>query len=302
MNEDDLITQKIAGISSVDLVKITVLVDNVVPFATQLIGEHGLSIFVQVQNGNNQYNILLDTGKSQRVLLENMEKLNISVDSIDAVFLSHCHYDHTGGLEGFIKNRSQKTQIISHPSLFRNNFRFDEGIKSLGLPSRVSQDSLVNEEAELFFAKNPFELYPGVLSSGQINRKTDFEGKGMNTFQLDPESGKIIKDILLDDMALIVNVKDKGLLILTGCSHSGIVNIIHHARDITGIDKVYGVFGGFHLVNAEETTIQKTANEILIFSPEILAAGHCTGFKAMSYFNNHFNNFWPLGVGSVYKV
>ena len=154
---------------------------------------------------------------------------------------------------------------------------------------------------KLLLSKDPVQLREGVIVLGEIPRKTDFEEPSINAITI--EEGRVKKDMLFDDTALAVNVEGHGIVIVTGCSHSGIVNIALRAKDIFPGIPIEGILGGFHLKDVDSEHIEKTVSQLASLKPSWIAAGHCTGFDAMVAFKNYFgDDFTPLHVGKTVTI
>ena len=145
-------------------------------------------------------------------------------------------------------------------------------------------------------SKEPFQLMPGVVTTGEVKRRTDFEEVGIALKTR--RDGKVEDDNMLDDISVIAKIKGKGLVVITGCSHAGIVNIMLQAKEMTGCDRIDGIIGGFHLVEAPEARILRTVIEIAKLKPSRIFAGHCTGFGAqVELFLAFREKFVPLRTG-----
>jgi 7,8-dihydropterin-6-yl-methyl-4-(beta-D-ribofuranosyl)aminobenzene 5'-phosphate synthase len=284
----------------VDSVRIITLLDDYAGFETSFYAQHGLALLLEVCSGGKCRRILLDAGQDAAPILHNMEILGIGPGSIDAVFLSHCHYDHTGGLVGVLSAIGREIPVIAHPAVFRDNYTFKPFLRNIGVTLENSQEAVKAAGGQLFLTGEPFAIMPGVFSTGEVPRRIDFEDQGIGTYNL--EDGHITPDSLRDDMSLVVNVTGRGLVILSGCGHAGIINIVNHAREITGIQKVAVVMGGFHLIGASEERIRKTA---AAFDRDIgrVIPGHCTGLAAYSEFSRTLGDrFDSLHVGKIVSV
>jgi 7,8-dihydropterin-6-yl-methyl-4-(beta-D-ribofuranosyl)aminobenzene 5'-phosphate synthase len=231
--------------------------------------------------------------------------MDISLSSIDAVVLTHCHYHHTQGLEKVLRKIGKKDiTVISHPDIFRLNFINDPYLRHVGVMHGDRQANIEDSGGALYLTKDPFEIMPGLFTTGEVERKTDFEEVGIDLLTI--ESGQIKPDSMRDDISLIANVKEKGVVIITGCSHAGIVNIAKQTVKLVETDKIHGVIGGFHLIEAmgaAEKRIKKTALALKGFDPDWIYAGHCTGFLAQVELHNTFKErFSPLYTGMIVKV
>ena len=264
-------------------------------YDTTFWAQFGLSMLVEATSNETTKRILVDTGLSAEPLLHNMQILGIDPKSIDFIFLSHCHYDHTGGLVSFLEKTNKGFTVIAHPSILRPCYTLKPSLRYIGIVDRNCREIIEKNGGNLFLTRDPIELMPGVLSTGEVERKTSFEPRE-NTFIL--EDGHLVPDPEADDMSLIVNVKGSGLVILTGCGHAGIVNIMRQSKKITGIKNIISVIGGLHLRIASEERLNKTVEELAVV-PSI-CVGHCTGFKAMKAISERLgDDFSLLQCGKV---
>jgi len=288
-------------LKDVEYLKVSTIMDNYVEKGTSFLAQHGLSLLIEVKKGKSTVKILLDTGQFSSTVLYNMQLMNINPNSVDLIFLSHCHNDHTGGIIGLLEKMEKKVPVVAHPEIFRENYNFQGIISSKGMSEENSREKIIEKGGEIILVKEPFQIFDGVISTGEVERIIDFEGKGLGTFNL--KEGKLIPDDLKDDMSIVVNVKNKGLFIISGCAHAGILNIINHAVKITGNKKIYGIMGGFHLVGSSKEKIKKTINGIADFNPEKLITGHCTGLEAMAEFSSVFGEkFSYMHVGKIVEI
>lgn len=269
-----------------------------------LAAEHGLSLLVTVCRNGEKHTILFDTGYSRIGVPHNMKLLGIDIKEIEAIVLSHGHMDHTGSLIPLLDRISETIPIVFHPDLFLSPryLCLDDGRK-IRFPLVVTKDDLTSRNIELMEKKSPTLLAGDtILVTGEVERVTEFE-KGLPN-ALAERNGNLEKDRILDDQSLIINLDGKGLVIISGCSHSGIINTLLYAKKITGVKKIYGVLGGFHLSGpAFEPIIGETINELKKMDPEVIVPMHCTGWKAIVQFSKHFENSFTLNsVGSKYTL
>lgn len=264
--------------------KITVLVDNNTIVNEYFLGEPGFSLLIEIAGKK----ILFDTGYSD-VVIKNAEKLNINLYDIDCLVLSHGHDDHSGGLR-FLKDGYSGRKIdliVAGKEAF--NYRIDDGVE-FGCP--VSENEL-EELFNLKISEKPFWISDDVVFLGKIPRKNDFEKtipSGISNKQ---------PDYIFEDSALVVK-SEKGLIIITGCSHSGIANICEYAKEICETDSIYSIIGGLHLVNSNDEVIQKTGQYLQKLNLDSLYACHCTGLKAQCCLSN-YANLKEIGSGTVLK-
>ena len=283
-----------------DSLKVTVLVEDSAPYESPLLGQHGLSLLLEAEREGDVRRILVDVGQSPDTLLHNVGRLGRSLGEIDAVVLTHCHYDHTQGLARVLK-ATGKTEIpvIAHPSLFRPNFITAPFLRHVGVMQGDEPENVHSAGGRLFPVVGPFQLMPGLVTTGEVPRVTDFEEVGIPLSTLDA-TGRVVQDSMTDDLAVIARVKDRGAVVVTGCSHAGIVNILKHA--VRPGERVAGIIGGLHLVEASKERIAKTVAALSEFSPSFVAAGHCTGFRAQAAIYAAFGDrFATMGSGTVFS-
>lgn len=263
-------------IGCIDGATITILAEDVAGYDSPLDAKFGLSMLLDILVGKNETQFLYDTNQASEPIIQNLHALNISLNRLNSIFLSHCHFDHTGGLTGILEAINRPIPVVGHPSIFRPCFEIKpEGLWPIGLIG-TSQVDLERRNALLTLTREPLNLMTGVISSGEIPRINDFELPGdMYTIQ----DGVVVKDDMKDDAAIILHLP-AGLVILVGCCHAGIVNIIVQAKAITGVTKIHAVIGGLHLLNANEDRLDRTIHALE--EVEYLFTGHCTGLKAMA--------------------
>lgn len=284
----------------VDRAEITVLVDNYtdptlldpqtpvdrrLPYNPErkLLAEHGLSCLVRVYAGKKEHAVLLDAGLSCECLPWNACQLGISLAGIEAVVLSHGHYDHTGGLGAAFIGAGHQVPLIAHPDAFCRRRRILAPQRAVDQPCPDAV-ALKKAGADIKLRREPTKLAAGhILVTGEVERTTSFE-KGLQGAEIEKD-GTWKRDPLLDDQALVISVKDKGLVVLSGCAHAGIINTVEYARKITGIDRVHAVLGGFHLAGkAYEKVVPQTIGAMKTIDPDYLVPMHCTGFGTINRF------------------
>lgn len=293
--------EPLINIGEVEQLKIFTLLDDYSGYESPFLGHHGISLLLDVVSGNVNKRILLDTGQSADPILYNAKLHSIEPDNIDMIFISHCHYDHTAGLVGMLKEIDKEIPVVAHTSMFRENYIFKPYLRNIGVTRENSKEAIIENGGQLVLLDEPFNLMEGVISTGEVDRVVDFERQGIGTYNI--EDGKIVPDKIIDDLSIVLNIKDKGLFIVSGCSHAGIVNIIKHAVNITGISKVYGLIGGLHLIEADDERIDKTVEALSEMDLKLVVAGHCTGLKALGRLSDAFKDrFEILHSGKVINV
>lgn len=285
-----------------DDVCLTVLVDDSLEAKKgankRLIAKHGLSILAETRVDSTEICVLMDTGPSGEALLNNVDALNVNLRVIDAIVLSHGHYDHTDGLIGALRSINKPTTIIAHPRIFVPKFGIRKKLRFIG--STFTRSTVENVGGVLLLASNPLEIAEDITTTGEIERKTTYEKpKGFFTV----EQGKYVADSIIDDQALIINLKSKGLVVITGCAHSGVVNTVMHAQKITNTEKIHAVLGGFHLVDSTNQRIQMTIDDLKKFKPNFLGPCHCTGKNAIRRLEKAFaGSCQPLKTGDIIRL
>jgi 7,8-dihydropterin-6-yl-methyl-4-(beta-D-ribofuranosyl)aminobenzene 5'-phosphate synthase len=245
------------------------------------LAEHGFSMLVKVFSGEKSRTVLFDTGISPEGVVTNAERMGIDLTGIEAIILSHGHYDHAGGLVKVVKAIDKKDlPIIVHEDMFKTRGTANPDGTVRRAPSFPTEDSVY--PAKFIKTKEATALADNtILITGEIPRRTDFE-KGLlkqmayvnGEWQPDPR--------VLDDRALVLNVKGKGLVVISGCAHAGIINTVLYAQQIAGVNRVYAILGGFHLAGKDyETKITPTTNELKRLNPKIIVPSHCTGWRGI---------------------
>ncbi len=273
------------------MLKVTVVCENTVGIPKNLVGEWGLSLHLEI-NGRK---ILFDTGE-QGNLPANATALGLDLKQVEALVLSHGHYDHTGGLRAFLRCRGS-LPVYAHPALFAPHYA--EGPRYIGIP--FCRKELESLGADFVLAGEPREVLPGIWVSGEVPRETTFEQTDNRLYCL--ENGKKISpDPLADDLSLYCVIPE-GLVIILGCAHAGLVNIIQHARKITGVSRIYGIIGGTHLGPAPVAQLEATIAYLQDLDLQLLSANHCTGLPVISRLASLFGPRFRFGpAGSVFTL
>ncbi len=269
--------------------KITILCENSVGPLAGTLGEHGFAALLETGNGS----LLFDTGQGE-TLLPNARRMNKNLHEVRTVALSHGHYDHTGGLWPLLRNCGGK-EIHAHPDLFLNRYRLkDTGEKlSIGMPYR--QEFLEGLGGRFIFNREWREIHPDVFLTGQVPRRNNFEKGESGLFC--STAGDCFADTHPDDQSLVIRT-GKGLILLLGCCHAGIINTLEHARERSGTEEIYAVMGGMHLSFCGQGQIDETVKTLRRFAIRKLMGSHCTGFSASARLAREFPGvFHPGQVG-----
>jgi 7,8-dihydropterin-6-yl-methyl-4-(beta-D-ribofuranosyl)aminobenzene 5'-phosphate synthase len=271
-----------------------------------LIGEHGFSAAITIESEGRARRILLDSGLDPLAAAHNADVLGFDLSSCKLVVSSHGHIDHAGGLLN-IRNKMGKGQpvpLVLHEDAFRNRMvKFQDG-KTINLPA--PDRSLLAEAGYQIAEKRSSSLWldDGLLVTGEIERANNFE-KGFPNHYSEAHDGDMESDPLIkDDQAVVINVKGKGLVVITGCGHAGIINTINYAKELAGEDRIYAVIGGMHLSGRLfEPIIPKTISELESLNPRHIVPCHCSGLKAMNEIARKMPGaFIQNGVGTSYVL
>jgi 7,8-dihydropterin-6-yl-methyl-4-(beta-D-ribofuranosyl)aminobenzene 5'-phosphate synthase len=312
-------------LQAADKAELTVLVDNYSDFFlpdTDVIkrmrimppgaplAEPGLAYLLKVQLGAQTHTLLFDTGISGSCLLHNaatfasskaalMGEVSAKFEDIEAVILSHGHFDHFGGLVAVFKAVKKKLPVFLHKGAFvprrvelMPELKFD-------MPA-LDEETVINAGADLHKIEGPTTIADDlILLSGNVKRQTDFE-KGMPGAEANIDD-RWIPDPFHDDQGIAVNVKGKGLIVIGGCSHAGIINTVKHIQTVAEIDDVHAVLGGFHLSGQNEKLIEPTISEMKAIGPDYIVPMHCTGWNAINRFAQEMPDSFILNsVGTTY--
>jgi 7,8-dihydropterin-6-yl-methyl-4-(beta-D-ribofuranosyl)aminobenzene 5'-phosphate synthase len=257
-----------------------------------------------VSQGEERHTVLFDTGYTGIALFHNAELLGIDLTEIEALVLSHAHMDHTGALNVFLDRIGSSVPVVLHPEAFHYpRFLVLKSGEKQRFPRTLVRAELERRNLEILESQAPMLIAgDAILVSGEVERTTDFE-KGIPYAYVE-KNGEVVKDAFLDDQALILNLKGKGLVVISGCSHSGIVNTVFHARKTTGVERVYAILGGFHLSGpAYEPILEDTIQALIEIDPEILVPMHCTGWNTIHLLAEAFPSSTILNsVGSKFTL
>ncbi len=247
-----------------------------------ILAEHGFSALIKTTAGGTTHTLLFDFGFSENGAAQNAATLGLDMTEVEAVALSHGHSDHTGGMNKMAALIGRTNiPFVAHPAAFQTPryLKFSEEFK-IYFP-KLTRDMVRQAGLSLIESEKPYlMLDDNILFLGGIPHTTDFE-KGWPLPHCHKD-GNEIWDSIEDDTSVVMNLKDKGLIILSGCAHAGIINTIQYAIEVTGIEKIYAVMGGFHLSGPLfEPIIDRTAEELQKFAPAYVIPTHCTGRKAI---------------------
>jgi 7,8-dihydropterin-6-yl-methyl-4-(beta-D-ribofuranosyl)aminobenzene 5'-phosphate synthase len=287
------------------------------------IAEYGFSTILDIKyNDDKKKNIFLfDTGVSENGIIFNADIFGIDLNNIEAIILSHGHFDHCSGLLSVLKRVSKPINVIAHPDAFLKRWLIYPDGNKARMPV-LDEKELENFGAKVrkirnvnFLPTNNDDLVVVVdddvndfssplMITGQIPRETSFEkGFPLQYAEIQGEKELIPDPLVREDQAIIVNLKQKGLVILTGCSHAGIINTLNYAKKLTKINKVFAILGGFHLTGGiYEEAIEPTIKELQKADPKYIIPCHCTGWKATNRIIEEMpEKFIQTSVGTVFN-
>ncbi|MCY6485181.1 MBL fold metallo-hydrolase [Clostridium aestuarii] len=282
--------------------KITTLIENTLGENKSLINEHGLSFFIETSEGN----ILFDTGQSGD-FIKNAKALNIDLNKTDYLLLSHAHYDHCGGVKKYLDSVDIKPDLYISKYFFDNSDKYhifedskDENALKNGFTKYIginfSKDYIMKKQVDINYITGDFvKLTSKISVHTNFKRECNFEYLNENLKM--KINNTLLTDNFKDEIAISITT-EKGLLILVGCSHPGIVNIINTIQKRTG-EKIYGVIGGTHLIEADNSRIEKTIQYFNKLNIKLIGVSHCTGENAINKFKNSCDNFFINCTGKI---
>jgi len=277
--------------------RITTLAENLV--MTKCLGQWGLSFYLELVDARGDHRkIIFDTGMHKESLLYNIEQLKANLSDVDCVVISHGHGDHTAATVE-VAEATGGVKVYAHPHTFLPRFHMDKTGKRRkhGVPKDEGLEEIEKAGGEVFLNTEPTEIMPGVWTTGQIRRETQFEralplSEGERLIIV--VDGEEIDDHILDDQALWMDVDGVGPFVITGCAHAGPVNTLLQVQRLGQFKKIHGLVGGTHLVGRSEEYLQQTIKELKQFGLSLISPCHCTGFKATAKLLQAFPNAFVL--------
>jgi len=265
-----------------------------------ILAEHGYSAVVRITAGNRTRTLLFDFGFSEVGAAYNAKVMGVDMSQVEVLALSHGHSDHMGGFEQLVEMIGRKgIELYIHPAVYKTPRYLKVSEKQKIFFPKFSREMAEKAGVKIVESRTPSLLLDGeALFLGEIPRRTDFErGFPIAHFQ---EGGVEKWDPIEDDTSVVMHVKGKGLVVLSGCAHSGIINTVHYARDVTGVDRVHAVMGGFHLSGPLfEPIIERTTEELKKIRPAYIVPTHCTGRKAILYMEREMPEQFILNMSGT---
>ncbi len=269
--------------------------------ASGFLGEHGFAAWVEIKQGEQRHSILFDTGGLNATIMNNLGRMNLKLADVGKVVISHGHFDHTGGLTKVVPELKPGCELIIHPLAYVQNHivattggedvplvDFSRAVRELKKAGKVTLEVKLPELSKPLVERlasergvkisetgQPVKVCPGAATSGEIELFDPLDATP--GFYLVKSKSDAERHTFRDEIALYMNVKGKGLVVLTGCGHTGVVNTIRHGQKLTGIDRVYAVIGGFHEEMNPEAKVERTIQALRKFDPAIVCGMHCTG-------------------------
>jgi 7,8-dihydropterin-6-yl-methyl-4-(beta-D-ribofuranosyl)aminobenzene 5'-phosphate synthase len=245
--------------------------------------QHGLSYYIETVIGGKTSACMFDFGLDPAGVLNNIALLGLDIGKTKAFSLSHGHYDHFTGAVSIIKQNQSRiapgTPFYVGEEAFARRYTLRPGASEPTDLGQLSKEDIEALGVKVVETKTPVEIIPGAYVTGHIERVTSYEK--VPASQQVKRGEKIESDTFPGEQAVFFNVKGKGLVVISGCAHCGIVNMVKHTQKITGTDKVHAIMGGFHLIVAKPEIIQSTVADIKAMKPDHIVGTHCTGFRAL---------------------
>lgn len=266
--------------------------------------EHGFSSMVTVVKGDRRESFLFDAGLTRDALLHNMDVLEIRPGDLHAIVLSHGHADHVAGLMGLLSRTGRRRlPLVLHPDAFlRRKIALPDGREVLLPPP--DRQGIEREGVDILAERGASLLLGGlVLVTGEVARTTEFE-KGFSVHFAEVDGRWRPDPLIHDDQAVVVNVRGKGLVVLSGCGHAGIINVLRHSMAVTGVGRIHAVLGGFHLTGRLfEPLIAPTVQALEAIGPRLIVPSHCTGWRAAHEIARVLPDaFVPNSVGTTFLI
>jgi len=313
---ENVMAQATAGVTEVDKLTIWVVTDNYydanradvknskryrsVP-GKSIHAEHGLSYYVETTVSGKTSACMFDYGLDPVGVMNNIALLGIDVGKANAFSLSHGHYDHYTSAVSILRQNQSRiaagTPFYVGEEAFARRYALRPGATEPTDLGQLRKDEIEALGLKVVEVKAPLEIVPGAYFTGNIERVTAYE-KVPTTFQI-KRGEKLEHDTFPGEQAVFFKVKGKGLVVLSGCAHAGIVNTVRQAQKSAGTEKVHAILGGFHLINTKPELIQSTVADIKAMKPDMIVPAHCTGFEAIVAFSREMPNEFVMNTAGT---
>lgn len=257
---------------------------------------HGLSCLITTRTPSSQHTLLFDTGPDESIFERNVIRLGVDMGGVDAMMLSHGHWDHAGAMPRALQmmtlaNGGRRVPTYMHPDMFASRAVKANDGRLMPMEDIPSEHVLAANGADLIIARNEQSVLSNtVFISGEIPRVTSFE-KGMpGQHRLDAGGEWTPDELLVDERFVAVHLANKGLFVFTACSHAGLINVLTHAAERFPGIPLFGVLGGFHLAGPTEAIIPETVDALEASNLQLIAAAHCTGWRALGQLAQRFGD------------
>lgn len=267
------------------------------------LAEHAISLIVTASVGNKSHRLILDAGCSPEALPHNLEFGEVNLNDVNDVVISHGHEDHMGALPQLLARMPNPAKVYAHPVAFHSPRFYLADSGDLLLEPKFEREWITSAGGELIETPGPTLAGEGTfVITGEIPRTNDFE-KALPGSLMEVD-GQLVPDSIIDDQAVVVVLKNHGLVVITGCAHAGVINTVNYARKLTGIDRVYAVIGGFHLSGQPfRHALEPTLDALRMFDPQVLVPMHCTGIEAKSLLYREMPDRIKIsGVGTTFSL
>lgn len=260
--------------------RLQILINNYTRHGS-LQAEHGLSLLLFQEadatvKSSASRSYLFDTGQTPEVLFSNGKKLGLTWESLSGVILSHGHYDHTGGLGALLAALPKEMPVYAHPEAFGVKLNSRPNLHDIGSPIAADQVAAAGGRLELF--TEPRFLEEDLIVTGEVPRRYDFEKEATAGFKT-RRDGEVVDDTIPDDLSIVLRVPGRGIFLICGCCHAGLLNTLDYALEISGETRVIGILGGLHTIGAGEGRLQKTIARLKELDLEWMAPLHCAGVR-----------------------
>jgi len=272
------------------MLHITILSDNTAGMGNYL-AEWGLSVLIETDTAK----LLLDTGMSISAV-HNAEALGVDLRKVDKIILSHGHSDHTGGLRNMLRQMKKEVEIIAHPDVWQVKYdrRNDKPAKFIGIP--FQREELESLGARFTLTREPMKIAENIWTTGEVPMVTEYETIDSSLFV--KQDAGLLPDPVLDDLAIIVKT-EKGLAVISGCAHRGIINTLYHAQKITGVAEIFAIIGGSHLIGASPERLWQTIAAFKELGVQKLGLCHCTDLPVISVLAQEFGENFIFNKAGV---